>query len=109
MTPDLFLSVSESIALGLLTLAVLLTLVRLLRGPSLADRIVALDLLTTLAVSLIGVIALRSNVSLQLDIALALCLVGFVSTIALTRYLLTRTEPNDTASPTPESDRGEAP
>jgi multicomponent Na+:H+ antiporter subunit F len=84
------MATAESIALGLLTLAVLFTLVRLVRGPTLADRIVALDLLTTLAVSLIAVFALRTGVSLQLDIALALCLVGFVSTIALARYLLSR-------------------
>lgn len=90
MNADLFLTVAEGIALSLLALAVLFTLVRLVRGPTLADRIVALDLLSALAVSLIAVFALRTRVSLQLDIALALCLVGFVSTVALARYLLSR-------------------
>lgn len=90
MSADLFLTVAEGIALSLLALAVLFTLVRLVRGPTLADRIVALDLLSALAVSLIAVFALRTRVSLQLDIALALCLVGFVSTVALARYLLSR-------------------
>jgi multicomponent Na+:H+ antiporter subunit F len=88
MSPEVFLDVSEDVALALLVLALLLTLIRLFRGPGLADRIVALDLLTTLSVSLIGVMALRTGIALQLDIALALCLVGFVSTIALARYLL---------------------
>lgn len=89
MTPDLFLFVSENVALALLTLAVALTLVRLIRGPTMPDRILALDMLTVLAISLIGVLTVRTGVTLQLDIALALCLVGFVATIALARYVLT--------------------
>lgn len=88
MTPEVFLNVSEDLALALLVLALLLTLIRLFRGPGLVDRIIALDLITYLLVSLIGVIALRTGIAQQLDIALALCLVGFVSTLALARYLL---------------------
>ena len=90
MTGELFLVVSENLGLALLGLAVALTLVRLFRGPTLPDRIMALDMLMTLAVSLIGILALRSGVALLLDIALALCLVGFVSTIALARFVLAR-------------------
>lgn len=88
MNSAVFLAVCEDTALALLALAVIFALVRLIRGPTLADRIVALDLLTTLAISLIGVMALRVGVSLLLDIAVALCLVGFVSTVALARFLL---------------------
>jgi multicomponent Na+:H+ antiporter subunit F len=102
MSPEVFLDVSEDVALALLVLALLLTLIRLFWGPGLADRIVALDLLTTLSVSLIGVIALRTGIALQLDIALALCLVGFVSTIALARYLLTQAVAKVTATTPPE-------
>jgi multicomponent Na+:H+ antiporter subunit F len=99
MTPEIFLDVSEDVALALLVLAVLLALIRLFRGPGLADRIVALDLLTTLSVSVIGVIAVRTGIALQLDIALALCLVGFVSTIALARYLLAQAVASVTSPP----------
>ena len=88
MTGQLFLFVSETIALLLLVLAVLLTLIRLITGPSLPDRILALDMLTTLSISLVGVIALRSGVLFYLDIAIAICLVGFLATIALARYVL---------------------
>ena len=87
MTGQLFLFVSETIALLLLSLAVLLTLIRLVRGPSLPDRILAVDMLTTLSISLVGVIALRSGVLFYLDIAIAICLVGFLATIALARYV----------------------
>jgi multicomponent Na+:H+ antiporter subunit F len=90
MSADLFLFVSENVALGLLSLALVIVLVRLFRGPTLPDRILALDMLTTLAISLIGVLTLRTGVDLLLDIALALCLVGFVATVALARYALVR-------------------
>jgi multicomponent Na+:H+ antiporter subunit F len=93
MSGEVFLFVSENVALGLLALAVAVTLVRLLRGPSLPDRILALDTLTVLTISLIGVLTLRTGVTVLLDIALALCLVGFVATIALARYVLSRVPP----------------
>jgi multicomponent Na+:H+ antiporter subunit F len=90
MSADLFLFVSESIALGLLTLAFVLALVRLVSGPTLADRIVALDLVGLLVISLVGVIAMRTGVANEVDIALGLCVVAFVATTALARYLLQR-------------------
>ncbi len=81
---------ATTIGLALLTVALLLCFVRLARGPSLADRILALDTMTTLAVGYIAVIAIRTGFMLYLDVAIALALVGFLSTIALARYLLHR-------------------
>jgi multicomponent Na+:H+ antiporter subunit F len=114
MNSALFLTVCEDCALALLALAVIFALVRLISGPGLADRIVALDLLTTLAISLIGVTAMRVGVSLLLDIAVALCLVGFVSTVALARFLLLRRqglperqERDDSTRPRSVAPRGE--
>ncbi|MHB1103460.1 MAG: cation:proton antiporter [Devosia sp.] len=75
-------------ALGILSLALLLTIVRLIRGPTLPDRILALDLITTLAIGFIAAIAVRTGFSLYLDIAISIGLLGFLSTIALARYLL---------------------
>lgn len=77
-------------AIALLLLAMLLVLFRLARGPNLGDRIMALDTLTTLAVGLIGALTVRTGLELYLDIAIAIALVGFLSTVALARYLLTR-------------------
>jgi len=90
MPPDLFLLVSEDIGFVLLGVALAVTLLRLVRGPTLPDRILALDLLTLLTVSLVGLVALRTGVYVALDIALALCLVGFVATVALARFAATR-------------------
>ena len=78
--------------LGCLTLAMLLTILRLIRGPTLPDRILALDLLTTLALGFIVLVAILTGFYLYLDIAIALGLLGFLSTIALARYVLKHTE-----------------
>lgn len=85
--PEILLHATTA-ALGILTLALLLTIVRLIRGPTLPDRILALDLITTLAVGFIAAIAVRTGFSLYLDIAISIGLLGFLSTIALARYLL---------------------
>jgi len=88
MSGDLFLFVSTNVALAILTVSLLLTAVRLLRGPTLADRVLALDLMTTIAVGYVGVIALRTGFLLYLDIAISIGLVGFLATIAFARYIL---------------------
>lgn len=82
------LILAADIAIGLLLVGLLLVIVRLARGPNLGDRIMALDTLTMLAVGLIGAITVRTGLTLYLDIAIAIALVGFLSTVALTRYLL---------------------
>jgi multicomponent Na+:H+ antiporter subunit F len=81
---------ATTLALALLTLALAFTFVRLLRGPTLPDRVLALDLITTLALGYIAVIAIRTGFALYLDLAIALGLVGFLSTVALARYVLQR-------------------
>ena len=101
MTGAIFLVVAENVGLALLGLAAVLTLLRLFRGPTLPDRIMALDMLTMLAVSAIGIFALKSELAVGLDIALALCLVGFVSTVALARFVLARHSLSEQDSPPP--------
>lgn len=79
-------------ALGCLTLALLLAIIRLVRGPTLPDRILALDLITTLAMGFIITVAILTGFYLYLDIAISLALVGFLSTAALARYVLKRAQ-----------------
>ncbi len=89
---------ATTLALGIMIVALLLAIVRLIRGPTLPDRILALDLLTTLAVGFIAVIAIRTGFSLYIDIAISIGLLGFLSTIALARYLLRQAEAQDPAA-----------
>jgi multicomponent Na+:H+ antiporter subunit F len=73
-------------ALGLLGGAVLLAFVRLLRGPDLANRVVALDILSILGVGMAAAAAVVAGDPVYLDVALILALIAFVSTVAFARY-----------------------
>ena len=86
------LDFATEVGLALLLVAVALTVVRIVRGPTLADRILGLDLITTLVIAIIAAIAVRTGFTLYVDIAIALGLVGFLSTVALARYLLRQAE-----------------
>jgi multicomponent Na+:H+ antiporter subunit F len=90
MSPADALSLATLIALVLLGLALLISVVRIIIGPTLGDRVLALDLLTIVAMGFIGAIAIRTGLTLYLDIAIALALLGFLATIALARYILSR-------------------
>jgi multicomponent Na+:H+ antiporter subunit F len=82
--------VAEWIAFGLLGLAGAATIARLIIGPTIADRILALDMITVLGVGAIALYALRTGLYLYADLAVALGLIAFVGTAAFARYLLSR-------------------
>lgn len=90
MASATFLSVATVIALGLLCLSLLITGWRVLAGPTLADRILALDMLVATAIGFLAVVAIRSGYHLYIDIAISLGLVGFLATIAFARFILAR-------------------
>lgn len=90
MSGTVFLDYATQVALALLTLALFATVIRIARGPTLPDRILGLDLLTTIATGYIGVIAVRTGFMLYVDIAIALSLVAFLATVAFARYILVR-------------------
>lgn len=73
--------------LAILGASLFLGLVRLVRGPGLADRVVALDLLAVLGVSLLALFALLYERPAFLDVAVLLGLVGFISSVALARAM----------------------
>jgi multicomponent Na+:H+ antiporter subunit F len=90
MTPADALSLATLVALVLLGLALLISAIRIVIGPTLADRVLALDLMTVVAMGFVGAIAIRTGLMLYLDIAIALALLGFLATVALARYILSR-------------------
>lgn len=79
-----------TIALICLVIAIVLTIYRVLVGPSWGDRITAMDFLTSSLAVLIVVIALKTGLTDLLDVALLMSVLGFLSTVALARYLLNR-------------------
>lgn len=77
-------------ALAILTLALVLTAIRVIVGPTLADRVLALDQLVAIAIGFVAVIAVKTGFELYVDIALALALAGFLATAAFARYIFLR-------------------
>lgn len=84
--PGSLIALASDISLILLAIGLVLAFIRLLLGPSLADRVVALDLITILAVAFSAQFAIESGKSAFLDVAIALALVAFLATVALARF-----------------------
>jgi multicomponent Na+:H+ antiporter subunit F len=83
----LFLDWSILFAYGAMIVSVALTVFRLLRGPTPADRVVALDMLALLGIGFIGIFSISTGEYAFLDVAIALALVGFLATVAFARYV----------------------
>ncbi len=77
-----------TVALLCLLVSMTLTTYRVIVGPSWGDRITAFDFLTVNLAVLIVVLAIRSGFESLLDVALLVSILGFLTTVALTRYLL---------------------
>ncbi|XOZ33403.1 K+/H+ antiporter subunit F [Halomonadaceae bacterium KBTZ08] len=76
------------IALALFSLSLLLNLYRLLRGPDIIDRILGLDTLNINAIAVIVLGGIYMDSPLIFEAALLIALMGFVGTVAMTKYLV---------------------
>lgn len=74
-------------ALILLTITIGLSFVRVWLGPTLPDRVVALDILAAVGIGITAVYAVITNQDVWLDVATVLALVSFLSTIAFAYYI----------------------
>ncbi len=72
---------------AILCLALLLALWRLLKGPTLPDRVVALELIASITVGVIGLYAIRSGRDAYIDVTMVLALTAFLAAIGFARYL----------------------
>ena len=76
------------IAFSLVSLALLLAFIRLLKGPDIPDRILALDTLYINAIALLVLLGIYFHSALYFEAALLIAVMGFVGTIGLSKYLL---------------------
>lgn len=76
-----------NVVMAMLCVALFLAFLRLLRGPSLPDRVVALDLIALLSVGFIAIYDIVTNDTVFLDVAIVLGLVAFLGTVAFARYV----------------------
>jgi multicomponent K+:H+ antiporter subunit F len=84
------LTMALTVSLVLVGLATLLTLWRLARGPTMPDRILALDTLAIDAIALVVLMGLATGSVYSFEAALLIAMMGFVGTVALCKYLIGR-------------------
>lgn len=95
MTVQDIFNLSVSLTLAILCLAFFVTIFRIVRGPTLPDRILGLDMLVAIAIGFIAVLGIKTGYTLYVDVAIALGLVGFLATVAFARFVLSRGKTED--------------
>ncbi|WP_371134014.1 K+/H+ antiporter subunit F [Tabrizicola sp.] len=84
----MILSYALDFAIGAFGLCLVLNLIRLFTGPTLTDRILAVDTMTVNALALVMLTTVRSGSNLLFEAALLLALTGFIGTVAYCKFLL---------------------
>ena len=90
IAPETIIQAACNFALVVLGVALIMTVYRVVKGPTLPDRVLALDMLVGIVIGFIAVIAIRTGYTLYIDIAISLGLVGFLATVAFARFILAR-------------------
>ncbi len=75
------------IVFSLVGLGMLFAFIRLVKGPSVADRVVSLDTINVITIGLISLLAMVFQNSLYLDIAIIYAILAFMETVVFARYL----------------------
>ena len=78
---------TESIALFLVVAAIILCLFRMIKGPTAADRAVALDTVTTVTTALLVILSFVFKRPVYLDVALVYAVLMFIGSVAIARFL----------------------
>ena len=81
------LDAATVLAMLLLIAAMVLAGMRIVRGPHVADRVVALDMLSLLGVAAAGLAAVAADAMAFIDVALGVALVGFLATVAFAAFI----------------------
>jgi multicomponent Na+:H+ antiporter subunit F len=76
-----------NVALAMLITALLLAAVQLLRGPTVPDRVVALDVIASITVSLLAVFAFKFDEAHLVDVAIVVAMIAFLGTVAIAQHL----------------------
>lgn len=90
MTPEAIVAVAIIASMHVVGLAMLLALWRLLRGPTVPDRILALDTLFVAAIAELMLFGMHLDTPIYFEAALIIAMLGFVGTVVLSKYILRR-------------------
>ncbi|MCY4781603.1 monovalent cation/H+ antiporter complex subunit F [Sphingobacterium sp. UT-1RO-CII-1] len=77
----------DYVILPILSISALLVFIRLLKGPAVVDRVIALDLIITIGIGIITVYSIRMDQKVLLDVAIILALIAFLGTVAFSYYI----------------------
>lgn len=75
-------------ALVVLAVMTLLCLIRAIQGPRIADRIVSINMISTLTIAMICILAIRQNQGYLMDVALIYALIGFLAVVVLCKVYM---------------------
>lgn len=88
MSAEGLLGIALGVTFVTLVLGQVLSMVRLIIGPTPGDRILALDTMVINALGLVIILGVHQGVQIYFEVALLIAMLGFVSTVALARFLL---------------------
>lgn len=77
----------SNLCILLLTVSMVMAFIRVVRGPSLPDRIISLDLIATVVVGILSIHAIRTDEYVYLTAGIALALIAFIGTVALALFI----------------------
>ncbi|MEP5727804.1 MAG: K+/H+ antiporter subunit F [Sulfitobacter sp.] len=83
-----FLNIAIVFAFAALALAQMMSMVRLVIGPTIGDRILALDTMVVNAIGLIVMLGIAQGSQIYFEVTLIIAMLGFVSTVAYARFIL---------------------
>lgn len=82
--------IAIGVSMYVVGVAMLLSLWRLLRGPTVPDRILALDTLNITAIAELMLLGMHLRTAVYFEAALVIAMLGFVSTVVLSKYVIRR-------------------
>ncbi|MFD1629290.1 monovalent cation/H+ antiporter complex subunit F [Pseudopedobacter beijingensis] len=77
----------QYVILPILAFSLILTFIRLIKGPDIVDRVIALDLIITSGIGVIAIYCITFNSALFLDVGMILALIAFLGTMAFSYYI----------------------
>ena len=83
-----FLDIAIAITFMLLAIGQIMAMVRLVLGPTSGDRVLALDTMVINALGLVVMLGIYKGVQIYFEVALLIAMLGFVSTVAMARFIL---------------------
>ncbi len=82
------LDIAIAVTFVALVLGQILSMIRLMIGPTVGDRILALDTMVINAIGLVVLLGILQGVTIYFEVSLLIAMLGFVSTVALARFVL---------------------